>query len=167
MVLRSVRALGAALAMACALAGSAAAEPMGGERGRVTNLPLPRFVSLRAETANARRGPGLSHRVDWTFVRRGWPLEVTAEYGQWRRVRDVAGAEGWVHHSLLSGTRTAVVVGDSVVRVHSNPSEASAVIALVEPGVVARFEGCEAKWCQVEAGETGGWVPKDVLWGVR
>ena len=57
-------------------------------RGPVTNLPLPRFVSMRAETANARRGPSLDQRVDWEFVRRGLPLEVTAEYGQWRRVRD-------------------------------------------------------------------------------
>ena len=80
----------------------AAADPA---RGPVTNLPLPRFVSMRAESANARRGPSLDQRVDWEFVRRGLPLEITAEYGQWRRVRDADGAGGWVHHALLSGRR--------------------------------------------------------------
>ena len=83
-----------------------AAEPA---RGPVTNLPLPRFVSMRAESANARRGPSLDQRVDWEFVHRGLPLEITAEYGQWRRVRDADGAGGWVHHALLSGVRTALV----------------------------------------------------------
>ena len=43
-------------------------------RGAVTNLPLPRFVSIRADSANARRGPGLDHRVDWEFVRRNLRL---------------------------------------------------------------------------------------------
>ena len=63
-------------------------------RGPVTNLPLPRYVTLKPGEANARRGPSLDQRVDWEFVQRGMPLEVTAEYGQWRRVRDADGAGG-------------------------------------------------------------------------
>ena len=35
--------------------------------------------------------------------------EITAEFENWRRVRDSEGAEGWVYHSLLSGRRTAVI----------------------------------------------------------
>jgi SH3-like domain-containing protein len=37
------------------------------------------------------------------------PVEITAEFENWRRVRDSEGAEGWVYHSLLSGRRTAVI----------------------------------------------------------
>ena len=90
-------------------------------RGPVTNLPLPRFVSMRAESANARRGPSLDQRVDWEFVRRGLPLEITAEYGQWRRVRDAEGDGGWVHHALLSGVRTALVRGEAPVPLRAGP----------------------------------------------
>jgi len=135
-------------------------------RGAVTNLPIPRFVSMRGDTANARRGPGLSHRVDWEFVRRGMPLEVTAEYGQWRRVRDADGAGGWVHHTLLSGVRTVLVRTVAIVPLHSGPNDSSAVRAYVEPGVIAAFDRCEADYCLIEIAGTGGWTPRAGLWGV-
>ena len=48
-----------------------------GAVGTVTNLPLPRFVSLNASEANVRRGPSLNHRIDWVFVRKGTPLQIT------------------------------------------------------------------------------------------
>jgi SH3-like domain-containing protein len=136
------------------------------ERGPVTNLALPRFVSLRAETANARRGPSLDQRVDWEFMRPGLPLEITAEYGQWRRVRDADGAGGWVHHALLSGVRTALVRGDAAVPLRAGPTEAAAVRAMAEPGVVGRVEACRNDWCEIAAGGVEGWLPRAAIWGV-
>lgn len=140
-----------------------AAEPA---RGQVTNLPLPRYVSMRAESANARRGPSLDQRVDWEFVRRGQPLQITAEYGQWRRVRDAEGAGGWVHHALLSGARTAVVQGAEPVPVRAGPTDAAAVRAMAEPGVIGKLEACRNEWCEIDAGGVEGWVERAVLWGV-
>jgi SH3-like domain-containing protein len=148
-----------------ALAAGTAAEAEAA-RGPVTNLPLPRFVSMRAEEANARRGPSLDQRVDWAFVRRGLPLEVVAEYGQWRRVRDAEGAGGWVHHTLLSGVRTALVQGDEPVALRAGPGEATAVRALAEPGVIGRLEECRDAWCEIAAGGVEGWLPRARLWGV-
>lgn len=148
---------------AAAATTDAAAAPV---LGPVTSLPLPRFVSLRAETANARRGPGLSHRVDWEFVRPGLPLEVTAEYGHWRRVRDAEGAGGWVHHSLLSGVRTVVVQGEALAPLLAAASPTAAIRAWLEPGVVARLDRCEGAFCRVIAGGADGWTPRAGLWGV-
>ena len=54
------------------------------ERGQVTNLPIPRYVSLKAKEANARRGPSLSHKIDWIYKRKNMPLEVYAEYQNWK-----------------------------------------------------------------------------------
>ena len=121
---------------------------------------------MRAESANARRGPSLDQRVDWEFVRRGLPLEITAEYGQWRRVRDADGAGGWVHHALLSGVRTALVRGDAAVALRAGPTEAAAVRAMAEPGVVGRLEACRNDWCEIAAGGVEGWLPRAALWGV-
>ena len=71
---------------ACVIAGLAAALPArADERGPVTNLPLPRFVSMKAAEANVRRGPSLTHRIDWVFKHEDTPLEITAEHGHWRR----------------------------------------------------------------------------------
>ena len=80
--------------------------------GPETKLPLPRYVSMKASEGNVRRGPGMTHRVDWVFTRLNLPLQITAEYGNWRRVRDMDGAGGWMHYSLLSGARTVMVTKD-------------------------------------------------------
>lgn len=134
--------------------------------GPVTHLPLPRYVSLRAEAANARRGPSLDQRVDWEFVHRGLPLEITAEYGNWRRVRDADGAGGWVHQTMLSGTRTALVLGPAPVELHAGPQDGAMVRARAEPGVVARLNACAGAWCEITAGGVRGWLPRAAIWGV-
>ena len=40
------------------------------------------------------------------------PVEIIAEYEAWRKVRDWEGTEGWMHQSLLSGQRTAIVMAE-------------------------------------------------------
>jgi SH3-like domain-containing protein len=149
-------------------AAGSAADPVAVARavGPVTHLPLPRFVSLRGENANARRGPSLDQRVDWAFLRRGMPLEVTAEYGNWRRVRDADGKGGWVHHALLAGARTAVILGTERVELHEKPEAGTRVVAVAEPGVIGRLVACQGEWCEISAGGSEGWLPRAVLWGV-
>lgn len=137
-----------------------------GERGTVTNLPIPRFVSLKASEGNVRRGPSLNHRIDWVFKRRSMPLEVTGEYGHWRRVQDREGAGGWVHYSLLSGTRTVIVERD-MLPLLMKPDPNAPVNAQVELGVVARLDECVAQWCRIRADRYKGWVPRAALWGVE
>ena len=72
--------------------------------GPASGLPLPRFVSLKADRVNVRIGPAKTHEVKWVYQRAGLPVEITAEFENWRRIRDADGTEGWVYHSLLSGT---------------------------------------------------------------
>ncbi|WP_114964672.1 SH3 domain-containing protein [Alkalilacustris brevis] len=135
------------------------------ERGAVTNLPLPRYVSLKANEGNARRGPGLTHRVDWVFKRRDMPLMVTAEFEHWRRVQDADGAGGWMHFALLSGTRTALVEAD-MTPLHLQADTRAPVIAYLEAGVVARILQCNETWCRLNVERQRGWAPKSALWGV-
>lgn len=144
----------------------ASPDPGSGQRGSVTSLPLPRYVSMRAESANARRGPSLDQRVDWEFLKRGLPLRITAEYGQWRRVEDADGMGGWVHQALLSGTRTGLVRGTESVGLRRKPSDAAGAVALLEPGVIVRVESCEGGWCAATVGTFDGYLPQAALWGV-
>lgn len=134
-------------------------------RGAVTNLPLPRYVSLKTNEGNARRGPGLTHRIDWVFTVAGMPLKITAEFENWRRVEDVDGLGGWVHYSLLSGVRTAIVQGD-MVDFHTMARDDAALAFRAEGGVVARILTCESHWCRVQVDGQRGWVPDVALWGV-
>ncbi|MFU8883321.1 MAG: SH3 domain-containing protein [Rhodobacterales bacterium] len=135
------------------------------ERGSVTNLPLPRYVSIKSNEVNVRRGPSLTHRIDWVFKRRDMPVQITAEHGHWRRVRDRDGAGGWVHYSLLSGTRT-VIVDQDMLPLLSRPDQDAPATAKLELGVVARLENCLQSWCRLSTGGYRGWAPKTALWGV-
>ncbi len=135
------------------------------EKGQVTNLPIPRYVSLKADEGNVRRGPSLSHRIDWVFTRRNMPLQVTGEYGHWRRVEDRDGQGGWVHYSLLSGVRHVIVDADLAL-LRLKPNIEATVAAYAEAGVVARLEDCTQDWCKISAGGNKGWVEKRALWGV-
>lgn len=150
-----------ALVAVVSLAAGAWAE----ERGSVTNLPLPRFVSLKASEGNVRRGPSLTHRIDWVFTRRGMPLQVTAEFGHWRRVRDKDGAGGWMHYSLLSGTRS-VIIAEELMPLYMKPDSQGAVAAYLESGVIARLGECNLQFCRLTAERYRGWALKSALWGV-
>lgn len=134
-------------------------------RGPVTNLPLPRYVSLKGSEGNARRGPSLSHRIDWVFRHPGMPLRVVAEFGQWRRVEDKDGAGGWVHYSLLSGVRTALVT-EEMVDLRTRPDPQADVVARAEMGAIVRLGECSRDWCRISGGGQRGWVPKAAIWGV-
>lgn len=135
------------------------------DRGPVTNLPMPRFVSLKANEANVRRGPSLSHRIDWVFMRRDMPLRVIGEYSNWRRVVDREGMGGWVHYSLLSGNRTVIVDSDLLV-LRSQPNPEANEVAMLELGVIADLGECNLDWCRLRAGGYRGWAEKSALFGV-
>lgn len=154
-----------AVLMVC-LAISLGGQAPAAERGKVTNLPIPRFVSLKAEEGNVRRGPSLSHRIDWVYKRRNMPLTVTGEHGHWRRVQDRDGQGGWVHYSLLSGVRHVIVERD-LTPLRTKPGQNAEVNAYAEAGVVARLGSCQLDWCRITASGKRGWVPKSALWGVR
>ena len=166
-----LRRLGAGLLGACALILTTSfATPVlaaGSEEiGKVTKRPIPRYVSMKASEGNVRRGPSLTHRIDWVFKRRDLPLRITAEHGHWRRVEDRDGMGGWVHYSLLSGTRTVLVEKD-MLTLHARPDATAPVMAALEMGVVARVSECGGEWCLLRSGGFKGWAPKARLWGVR
>lgn len=136
---------------------------------RTTGLPLPRFVSLKSDNVNVRRGPGQEYDLAFTFVRAGLPVEITQEFDNWRKIRDSEGAEGWVFHSLLSGERTVLVAPWEPGGQHSAYQTANAsaqVVAYLQPKVVGNVEQCNGAWCLVSGENFQGWIEQDKLWGV-
>jgi SH3-like domain-containing protein len=136
-----------------------------------SGLRLPRFVSLKSDKVNVRAGPTKDHDVTWVYTRTGLPVEIVAEYENWRRIRDWEGAEGWVYHSLLSGRRTGLVVAkikaaEDPIPVHANPDPQAAVTARLQPGVLSAVKRCNGEWCRVSGNGYDGWIHQDRLWGV-
>ncbi|MDC7787530.1 SH3 domain-containing protein [Rhodoplanes sp. TEM] len=138
--------------------------------GSVSGLPVPRFVSLKPDRVNVRAGPTKDHDVTWVYTRSGLPVEITAEYENWRRVRDWEGAEGWVYHSLLSGKRTAFVArakgSDDLVPVREDADPRAPVTAQLEPGVLGTVKRCDGTWCRFVGDKFDGWIAQERLWGV-
>ena len=134
-------------------------------KGAVTQLAVPRYVSLKSSEGNARRGPGLTHRIDWVFTRAGMPLRITAEYEHWRRVEDSEGLGGWVNYSLLSGARSVLVIQD-MAEFRTAPEDAAGVAYQAELGVIGRLLQCDPDWCRIAVEGEKGWVRKTALWGV-
>jgi SH3-like domain-containing protein len=156
----------ALLVAATAVAGAQAAGEVAA--GSASGLPVPRFVSLKADRVNVRAGPTKDHRVTWQYTRAGLPVEVTAESENWRRIRDWEGSEGWVYHSLLSGRRTALVshkAKDDYVPLHEKADADSAVAARLQAGVLATVKRCTGQWCRIVGAGFDGWIAQERLWG--
>jgi SH3-like domain-containing protein len=129
-----------------------------------SGMALPRFVSILGDKVNLRTGPGARYPVAWVFVRANLPVLVTLEFENWRKVRDLDGAEGWVHRSLLTGRRHGVITGQ-VRLLRRAPRPDSPVLLRAEPGVIGRLLACRGAWCRMEIGKIDGWLPQAHLFG--
>ncbi|MGE3230007.1 MAG: SH3 domain-containing protein [Hyphomicrobium sp.] len=158
-----------------ASASAAAAAPAPAPEARsASGLPLPRYVSLKADRVNLRAGPGTEYPTSWVYRRAGLPLEVTKEFEGWREVRDADGASGWVLQSFLSGRRTALVTPWDVkpgtpapqVPIRYSDSDKSRSVVVVEAGVIANIHYCDGTWCSVSVDRYRGYMRQKLLWGV-
>lgn len=161
-------------------AASAETTPAAGARSAgiksvgASGLPLPRYVSLKADRVNLRQGPGTDYPTAWVYRRAGLPVEVIEEFDTWRKVRDAEGTVGWILQSLLSGRRTALVLPWELkegqpapqVPLRNSDSERSAPVAIVEAGVIADVQSCDGVWCLVAVDRFRGYVEQKKLWGV-
>lgn len=157
----------AGLVALASFAGVGASQAQG--VGTATGLPVPRYVSLKSDRVNLREGPSKDHRTRWVFQQAGLPVEITAEFETWRRIRDSEGSEGWVLHSLLSGRRTALVAPwkkNEEVNLYRRPAENSEVAARLQTGVIGNVRKCDGKWCRMFGQGYDGFIQQNVLWGV-
>lgn len=129
---------------------------------------LPRFVSIRAKEVNIRTGPGERYPIDWVMRAKGWPLQVVAEYDNWRRVKDWEGHTGWVHRAMLSNQKAGVIQVE-ITTLRRAPSDKGTPIAFVKEGTHGEIKKCENTqeklWCEVEFDDEKGWVPAKTIWG--
>lgn len=152
----------------------AAAQGAAGATVGASGLPLPRYVSLKSDRVNMRRGPGTEYPTAWVYRRAGLPLEVIEEFETWRKVRDSEGTTGWIIQNLLSGRRTALVLPWEVkpdtprpqIALRRSDSERSPPVAIIEAGVIADIQSCDGAWCLVAVDRFEGYVEQKKLWGV-
>jgi SH3-like domain-containing protein len=157
------------VALACVLLLPLLCDAALAQTGTTTGLRIPRYVSLKSDRVNLREGPSKDHRTTWVFQRAGLPVEITAEFENWRRIRDSEGSEGWVLQSLLSGKRTALVAPwrrGEMFPLRGKPMESADQVAKLQAGVQGSVRKCDAVWCRMSGEGFDGFIEKKLLWGV-
>ena len=149
------------------------------EKGQVTGLPTPRFVAVKSNEINLRKGPNVSYPIRWVYKRKEHPMEVIAEFDNWRKLRDFDGADGWVHETLISGKRTVVIINNDYfgnkpkyakrnkeLILFRHPDEKSHPMLRIEFGAIGKIKQCSKEWCKLQFAKDSGWARKKNLWGI-
>ena len=158
----------AVLLVLAALLGLGTVPAAAQQLGTSTGLPIPRYVSLKSDRVNLREGPSKDHQTAWVFQRAGLPVEITAEFENWRKIRDSEGVEGWVLLSLLSGRRTAIVSPwkkDGFMILHARAG-GDDLAARLQPGVIGSVKSCDGRFCRILGEGYDGFIDQTQLWGV-
>ncbi len=128
---------------------------------------FPAYGSIRPDKAYIRSGPSKNYPIDWVITRRGMPVILLDSYENWYKIRDIDGAEGWMHRSLISRTqRTGFIKSPEPAPLRRKEDPASRLMAYIEPGVVVRLDRCTETACETEAGAYKGWIDRKFIWGI-
>ncbi|MFM8818968.1 MAG: SH3 domain-containing protein [Phenylobacterium sp.] len=159
------------VAVAGLLAAAFALSPPGAfalADGRPTpsGLPVPRYVTLKFGSVNARSGPGDDYPALWIYRVRGLPVQVIAESSEWRRICDPDRGVAWVHMRTTDGRRNVMRTAPGPLEVRSSPRDEARTEALLQSRALATLQRCEAGWCRIKADGVTGWVRASGIWGV-
>jgi SH3-like domain-containing protein len=148
----------------------AAAPDAHATSGKDATSILPRFASLKRQKTNVRVGPSTQYPIRWIYQQQGLPVEIIAEFANWRRIRGSDGSDGWVHTVLLSARKTALAApwSQTSVNVRARPSDRASIVARLQPHVLVEIQRCDRIWCSVSVPEhdLDGYIQQVKLWGV-
>lgn len=127
-----------------------------------------RFVAMRADKVNARSGPNTNYPITWIYQQQYYPVEIIAEYEQWRKIRDYEGDTSWIRKNLLSNTRYALIIEPGENNIYKKDDAGADIIAKVESGVIGKIKRCTTSYCLLEfKDDIRGWIKREALYGVK
>ena len=134
-------------------------------RGPVTNLELPRFVSLKSNDVNLRVGPSINYPIKLKYIQNNLPIEIIDEFDVWRKIKDHQNNEGWIHKSLIKGDRFILAINNEkkVKNFYDRPN--GKIIGIINNNNILKLERCLINWCLVSDHKFKGWLSKDFIWG--
>ena len=136
------------------------------DRPTPSGLPVPRYVSLKFDTVNARSAPGDDSRLLWVYHAKGLPVQVVAETAEWRRICDPERGLAWVHRRTTDGKRMVMRLQAQPLALHAGAADKSRVVAYLASRALADLDRCNKDgWCRLKAGHASGWAPAAEVWG--
>ena len=137
-------------------------------KGEVTGLDLPRYVSLKSNEANIRIGPSKNYPILLKYIVSDYPLQIIDEYNDWRKVEDFQNNIGWIHKSLLTGQRNGIIISynkEENIDIY-NTAEGKNV-GSISTGSIVLLSKCKPEWCLIIKNNYRGWVKKKYIWGTK
>ena len=131
-----------------------------------SGLKIPRVVSLKNPLTFMRSGPGKKYPVIFEIRQKGYPLKITAEFNNWRKVITSDKLTGWIHTQLLSSFRTGIILDTILLK--KTPTDKSRTKAKLLPKLIVNIIRCDLKWCKIEIVKEkthSGWIKKKAVWG--
>ena len=134
--------------------------------GSNTGLEIPRYVSLKNNDANIRVGPSINYPIKLKYIVQDFPLKISEEYNDWRKVSDFQNNYGWLHKSLIKGERSGIInTSKKNVRFYNTIN--GKIIGEINNGTIIKLKKCKINWCQISKNNITGWVIKKNIWGVE
>ena len=123
------------------------------------------FRSIGAAPAVLYDAPSLKGRKQFVAPR-GMPVEVVLTYGEWVKVRDMAGDLTWVQARMLA-PRHNVVVKVASARVRSTSEDTAPLVFTADKGVLLEMlDPPVAGWIKVKHRDgQSGFVRATEVWG--
>ena len=135
------------------------------KKGPVTNLQLPRFVSLKSNDVNLRVGPSVNYPIELKYIQNNLPIEIIDEFDVWRKIKDHQNNIGWLHKSLIKGDRYILITNkNNLINIYSRPN--GNIVAKVANNNILSLESCLINWCLISNDSVKGWISKDFIWGI-
>lgn len=127
-----------------------------------------RFVAMRADKVNARSGPNRRYPIEWIYQQQNHPVEIIAEYEQWRKIKDHEGSVSWIRKNLLTNARYALITEQGENNVYEKDSLNSDIVARAEDGTVAKIKRCTPTFCLLTfENNIEGWMQRSILYGIK
>ena len=131
-----------------------------------SGLDIPRMVSLKKVPVYMRTGPGSEYPIKYEYNKIKYPMNIIAEFNNWRKVNTINNIKGWIHTSLLSSFKTGLIIETTTLK--KLPFDKSRSIAKLVPNLLVEVKECKKIWCKiliVKNKSYSGWVKKRLIWG--
>ncbi len=135
--------------------------------GSDTGFKLPRFVSIKSDDANIRIGPSKNYPINIKLIHKNYPLKIIDEYLEWRQIIDFKSNTGWIHKSLITGTRYGIIINnfDEPIKIFNNSN--GNIIGEIFSGNIVQLKKCKIEWCLISINNKQGWISKNNIWGTE
>lgn len=120
-------------------------------------------MMVNHKEAKIRNGPDTDYIVLWR-PRLYTPLEVLAKHKDWFVVRDSEGDVGWIHKTVVTKNKSAIIIG-KYLNVRSEPSLDARVLFQAPKNYTFKVTETKGEWYKVKDPEGDeGWIFRKGVW---